>query len=178
MGNFEFDGEKYKQASKPQKGWGNRLISELEIRGDETILDLGCGDGVLTGKLSELVPDGTVVGIDASAGMIGTAKKIEKKNLTFIQMDIDKIDFVETFDIIFSNAALHWVKDHDRLLKNSFSALKHNGAIVWNFAAEGNCSDFFGIAKEMMKKEEYREYFSDFEWPWFMPSKEEYEKKS
>ena len=48
MQNFEFDGEKYKQSSKHQKEWGNRLISELKIKGNEAILDLGCGDGVLT----------------------------------------------------------------------------------------------------------------------------------
>ena len=54
MSNFEFDGEKYKQASRHQKEWGNRLISELEFVGNESILDLGCGDGVLTEQLSSI----------------------------------------------------------------------------------------------------------------------------
>jgi len=63
MSNYEFDGEKYKQASKHQKEWGNSLISSLNLKGNENILDLGCGDGVLTEQLSKLVPLGNVIGM-------------------------------------------------------------------------------------------------------------------
>ncbi len=176
MAKFEFDGEKYKQASKHQKEWGNSLISGLKLQGNEVILDLGCGDGVLTEQISRLVPRGKVIGIDASVGMINTAKKLEKDNLTFICMDINNMDFVDYFDVIFSNAALHWIKDHKRLLINCLTALKSNGFIKWNFAGEGNCSNFFDTVKALIIEDTYKEYFSDFEWPWFMPSKEEYEK--
>lgn len=55
---FDFDGEKYKHASKHQKEWGNRIISQLALSGNESILDLGCGEGVLTEKLARLVPYG------------------------------------------------------------------------------------------------------------------------
>ena len=58
MNTFEFDGEKYKKASKHQKEWGNSLISELSLNGNEQILDLGCGDGSLTEQLAQLVPNG------------------------------------------------------------------------------------------------------------------------
>lgn len=75
---FEFNGEKYKQASKHQKEWGNKLISELQLNGNERILDLGCGDGILTQQLSSLVESGYVLGIDASVGMIETAQKLSK----------------------------------------------------------------------------------------------------
>ena len=77
MGNFEFDGQKYKKASAHQKEWGTRIISELCLTGEETILDLGCGDGVLTKQLADMVPRGKVLGIDASVGMIETAKELE-----------------------------------------------------------------------------------------------------
>jgi len=175
MSTFEFDGEKYKQASKHQKEWGNRLISELEITGNEAILDLGCGDGVLTEQLSALVPNGKVIGIDASRGMIETANNYRKDNLIFICKDINDIDFVNCFDVIFSNATLHWVKDHERLLKNSIVALRQNGIIRWNFAGNGNCSNFFDTVKTVMNENVFRKYFVDFEWPWYMPSKDEYE---
>ena len=72
---YEFDGEKYKQASKHQKEWGNNLISQLHLCGNEVVLDLGCGDGVLSEQIAQLVPQGKVIGIDASYGMLQTAKK-------------------------------------------------------------------------------------------------------
>ncbi len=173
---FEFDGEKYKKASRHQKEWGGSLIEELSPQGDEKILDLGCGDGVLTEQLSELVPDGKVVGIDASVGMIAAAQSRSKPNLTFVQMDINDMDFQNEFDAIFSNAALHWVKDHGRLLKNSFRALKDGGRLLWDFAGDGNFSNFFAVIRKEMESEEYRQYFKEFEWPWYMPSREDYAK--
>ena len=62
MVTFEFDGEKYKTASKHQKEWGNDLISEFSFKGNEAVLDLGCGDGVLTEQLALFVPRGTALG--------------------------------------------------------------------------------------------------------------------
>ena len=112
MSAFEFDGEKYQKAPKHQQEWGNSLVSELTLNGNEAILDLGCGDGRITEQLALLVPDGKVVGIDASIGMIETAMQRARDNLTFIQLDINSLDYQNTFDVIFSNAALHWIKDH------------------------------------------------------------------
>lgn len=176
MGTFEFNGEKYKKASKHQKEWGNNLIAELKLSGDESILDLGCGDGVLTKQLAVLVPRCRVLGIDASIGMIQTAKKYAGNNIDFIHMDINEMDFCSEFDVIFSNAALHWVKDHKKLLENTYKALKANGVVLWDFAGDGNCSNFFEVVKCKIKDEKYKDFFVDFEWPWFMPSKSYYEK--
>lgn len=172
---FDFDGEKYKKASRHQKSWGNRLISELSLSGAETILDLGCGDGVLTARLASLVPDGRVLGIDASEGMIAAAKQLEGDNLSFHVMDIDEIDFDADFDVVFSNAALHWVKDHDKLLRNAHQALRPGGIIRFNFAAENNCENFEAIAHEMISVQRFAWRFKDFEWPWYTPSLSEYE---
>lgn len=176
MRTFEFDGEKYKKASKHQQEWGNRLIGELSLNGDENILDLGCGDGSLTEQLSQLVPDGSVLGIDASAGMIETARKRVRDNLVFTQMDINTIHFRNVFDVVFSNATLHWIKDHKKLLKKTVTALKEGGMILWDFAGDGNCSNFYGVIREKIRNEKYKPYFNGFEWPWYMPAKTEYEK--
>lgn len=173
--SYEFDGEKYKEASGHQKEWGGKLISELSLKGDERILDLGCGDGTLTAELARLVPDGFVVGIDASEGMIDTAcEGCDRDNVKFELMDINDIDFVDEFDVVFSNAALHWIKDHNKLLKNLFNSLKDNGVARLNFAADGNCSCFFRVVKEVMAKSRYADYFTAFEWPWYMSKTAEY----
>lgn len=114
------------------KRMGRRLMAGLELNGDEAVLDLGCGDGVLTEQLAMLVPDGRIVGLDTSEGMIQTAMQYKKDNLDFIHMDINDLDYTNEFDVTFSNAALHWVKDHVRLVRNIYKALKPGGIIQWN----------------------------------------------
>ena len=71
---MDFDGNRYRAASAHQKEWGARLIDELELTGNEHILDIGCGDGVLTAGLAEADPQGSVIGIDSSAGTIEAAR--------------------------------------------------------------------------------------------------------
>jgi len=174
---FEFDAEKYKKASTHQKEWGKKLIAELELKGNERILDIGYGDGAITAQLVELVPNGLVVGIDASQSMIESAQKNYKvENLRFDLMDINTINFQDEFDIVFSNATLHWVKDHNKLLANVYKSLRPGGILRFNFAANGNCSTFFKVVRKIMANRKYADYFNYFDWPWFMPTIEEYEK--
>ncbi len=171
---FEFDGKKYSKASAHQRGWGERLIKEIDLSGGERILDLGCGDGALTARLAELVPEGSVLGVDASKGMVDAAREHKHPNLSFRRADIEHIDFKSEFDVIFSNATLHWVKDHKSLLANVYIALKDDGLMRFNFAADGNCSSFFRVVKEVMRLGKYAAYFAQFEWPWYMPRPPEY----
>ena len=172
---FEFDGKKYQQASSHQKEWGKKLLSEFTLYGHERILDLGCGDGVITAHLADLVPHGSVLGIDASEGMIQTAREIKRQyNLQFQVMNINSLGFVDEFDLIFSNATLHWVMDHRMLLINVHRALKHDGIVRFNFAGAGNCINFFRIVRKTLEMEEFAPYFQDFSWPWYMPDVEEY----
>jgi len=170
----EFDGKKYEKASDHQKEWGTRLIAELNLKGTERVLDLGCGDGTITAQLAGLLPEGEVVGIDASEGMIGAALPKERHNLNFRRLDINDLDFVEQFDVVFSNATLHWVKDHKRLLRNVRRSLCPGGLLRFNFAGEGNCSHFFSVVQEAMARQEFRAFFAGFEWPWYMPPLNDY----
>ena len=148
----------------------------MELEGSERVLDLGCGDGALTAEIARSVPRGSVIGIDASASMIETAGKTSGGNVSFEIMDIDAMVFDERFDLIFSNATLHWVKDHRRLLGNCRRALAENGRLRFNFAGHGNCSAFISVVQDEMGRERFRGYFTGFEWPWFMPRADEYEK--
>ncbi|MHC4542810.1 MAG: class I SAM-dependent methyltransferase [Planctomycetota bacterium] len=172
---LDFDGEKYKLASAQQKAWGKTLISGLGLRGNERILDLGCGDGALTAELAKRVPDGFVLGIDASESMVKTARKDHAgTGLRFELQDIDAIDFDSEFDLVFSNATLHWIKDHGKVLRNVFRSLKDRGAARFQFAADGNCSNLIGIVREVISDRRYAVYFDEFDWPWHMPRAEEY----
>lgn len=172
--NFEFDGQKYRQASRHQQAWGDGLISVMDLTGSEDVLDLGCGDGTLTAKIAALVPDGSVLGVDASAGMLSSAKELGRENLAFRQLDINALDFDSEFDIIFSNAALHWVADHEALLKNVYRALRPGGRIYWNFAAASSSPTTVRTIQETMAEPEFAPFFAEFTWPWWMPAGDEY----
>jgi trans-aconitate methyltransferase len=171
----EFDGNKYSAASAHQKEWGEKLIPELTISGSERILDLGCGDGVLTAQLAALASRGSVIGVDASQGMINAAQSHSTGNLSFEVRDINELNYENEFDIVFSNATLHWIKNHEALLENVLRALKQGGTLRFNFAGDGNCANFFSVVKEAIQLPQFARYFSAFEWPWYMPSIGEYE---
>ena len=171
----EFDGEKYEKASAHQRQWGTKLVSELGLRGNERVLDLGCGDGALTAQIADLLPNGEAIGIDASQGMIDIAQTRQRANLRFVRMDINDLDCVEQFDVIFSNATLHWISDHARLLRNVRNVLRRDGRLRFNFAGDGNCSRFFKVIREAMAADEFSHSFAHYQWPWYMPSVDEYD---
>ena len=167
MASYDFDGERYERASAHQRAWGGDLMSLLDLKGNERVLDLGCGDGALTERLARLVPAGSVLGIDSSEGMVATARAHHQAdNLGFSLMDITDMSFENEFDVVFSNAALHWVHDHDALLAAAHGALRSGGCILWDFAGEGNCQTFFSVIREVMSAKPWSELFQDFTWPW------------
>ncbi len=173
---YEFSGAKYDKASNHQQQWGERLLAELSLNGDEHILDLGCGNGRLSADLAGLVPQGSVTAIDTSQGMLEFARKnYAATNISFELGDIADIDYAESFDLVFSNAALHWVSGHSELLRRVYRALRPGGKARFNFAASGNCANFFREVRVAMNMPEFSEYFADFVWPWFMPEVSEYQ---
>ncbi len=174
---YEFDAEKYRRASSHQQGWGQRLIDELALLGSERILDMGCGDGRLAAALASRVPQGCVLGIDASRNMIEQAQQSHAAaNLEFRLLDINDIDFQGMFDLVFSNATLHWIKDHRRLLSRVYRALASGGQVRFNFAGQGNCMNFIEVVRQTMAEESFAPCFRGFDWPWFMPGVAEYER--
>jgi trans-aconitate methyltransferase len=171
---YDFDGAKYAQASDHQRQWGAHLIAELALTGSERVLDLGCGDAAFTAHIADLVPHGEVVGVDSSPGMIRAAHANARPNLRLLLMDINSLELSERFDVIYSNATLHWVKDHRRLYESLVPLLSDRARMRFNFAGEGNCDHFLAVAREVMSQEEFAEAFAEFDWPWFMPSVDDY----
>ncbi|MDA8337311.1 MAG: methyltransferase domain-containing protein [Peptococcaceae bacterium] len=171
---LDFDAPKYRAYSRHTKTWGTRVVAELNLQGNENVLDLGCGDGLVTRQIADLLPRGRVVGIDSSRSMISEAEKLEGPNLRFLLQDITALDFHAEFDVIFSNAALHWVKDHDAVLRKCHAALKDNGLIRFNFGGRGNCATFLVVTRELIASEEFGPFFTGFPWPWYMPGVDEY----
>ncbi len=112
---------------------GAPVLELLAPRSGERILDLGCGDGALTEKLHAAGAE--VIGVDASEAMIEGAKG---RGLDARLMDGAALDFDQTFDAVFSNAALHWMLDPDEVIKGVHRALKPGGRFVGEFGGHGN----------------------------------------
>lgn len=109
------------------------VVEWLAPQAGERILDLGCGDGVLTAELRAAGVD--VVGVDASAEFIAAARA---RGLDARLMDGEALSFGPDFDAVFSNAALHWMPRADQVVAGIARALKPGGRFVAEFGGHGN----------------------------------------
>ena len=142
MKNYKWDAREYEKHSQGQLKWARELIEKLSLKGTENVLDLGCGDGKVTADISKIVSEGSIIGIDNSAEMIKLAKDRHSEaiypNLSFQEMDAVNLIFNDRFDLIFSNAVLHWVKDHKAVIKGMFKSLKKGGRVILQMGGKGN----------------------------------------
>jgi len=138
---IEWDSESYDKLSEPQFNWGMKLISRLELRGDETVMDAGCGSGRLTAELVFRLPRGHVVAVDYSENMLRTAHdrlSAHGDRVRFVHGDLADLPFVREVDGIFSNAVFHWVPDHNAMFRSLFRSLKPGGWLLAQFGGKGN----------------------------------------
>lgn len=169
----------YHRSSTAQQAWGQELIAKLSLAGDERILDVGCGDGKITAEIARLVPRGVVVGVDKSEEMIRFAHEAfpsdDWKNLSFAVMDASALAYDDEFDVVFSNAALHWVTDHGPVLEGIASALKPGGRCLLQMAGRGNASAFFDVALSSGPAyERWGHHYADMPFPYGFYAPEEY----
>lgn len=131
--NFTWIAEDYLQNSQFQYEHAQLAISRYRFIGNESVLDVGCGDGRITSELASKLKYGSVVGIDSSPSMIKFASKVssgDKYNLSFLVGNAENINYHEKFDVVVSFACLHWVQDQLRFLTGAKNALKKNGTII------------------------------------------------
>ena len=132
----------YARHSQGQERWAKELLGLLSLKPDEDVLDIGCGDGRITAEISRLTPAGRVVGIDRSPDMVAFATEhfpaAEFPNLSFLQADASALPFRDEFDVIFSNAVLHWVLDHRPVLAGLARSLRPGGRCVLQMGGKGN----------------------------------------
>jgi len=112
---------------------GASILAWLDPKPGEEILDIGCGDGVLTAQIAQR--GASVRGIDASSAMVEAARK---RGVNAEVLDATKLQFQRQFDAVFSNAALHWIHDHAALLNGVAQALKPGGRFVAEMGGHGN----------------------------------------
>lgn len=179
-GTAKWNAAEYAANSCVQQTWARELIAKLDLRGDEHILDVGCGDGKVTAEIARAVPNGSATGVDASVEMISFAEKTFPKtrvsNLDFLAMDARDIKFARKFDLVFSNAALHWVDDHQKFLAGAAAVLKPGGRLVVSCGGKGNAHDVFVTLRPELRAKPWREFFRRMPEPYFFYTPDEYKK--
>ena len=145
--------EDYAKNSDAQLRWAQQLRSNLDLSQYKSILDVGCGDGKITADFAATSPQSKVTGIDSSPEMVAYA--VEKypqhkyPNLTFECVDARSLKFDREFDLVFSNATLHWVDNHRAFLQGANAALKAGGRLIVSCGGEGNAAQILATFAEL-----------------------------
>lgn len=175
---YRWNAKEYEKYSSGQQKWAGELIAKLEPKGDEALLDIGCGDGRVTAEIASLLRDGFVTGIDYSLDMVDLARSKytgdRYSNLRFLNLDARELSFNEEFDIVFSNAALHWVIDHRAVLKGIFQALKPAGRMLLQMGGRGNGREVFRLLESFENGGKWSGYLKGVSFPYGFYGPEEY----
>jgi len=142
-----WNSETYRQHAPFVPSLGAAVLELLAPRPGERILDVGCGEGTLTEQI--VARGATVVGIDASQDMIDAARM---RGLDVRLLNAETLPFENEFDAVFSNAALHWVRDHDALLDGVARALRRGGRFVAEFGGRGNIAAIEAAIKTVLAR--------------------------
>jgi trans-aconitate 2-methyltransferase len=138
----EWDAATYDRVSDPQTRWGAAVLGRLELRGDERVLDAGCGSGRVTELLLERLPKGSVVALDGSERMVDEARRRLARlgdRVEFVRADLmNPLPIDVPVDAVLSTATFHWVRDHAVLFANLAAVMRPDGHLVAQCGGAGN----------------------------------------
>lgn len=138
----DWDAEAYESLAEPQDAWGLRILGLLDLAGDETVLEAGCGTGRDTARLLERLPRGMVIALDGSARMLDRlqarlAGRLDR--IEVLQADLERpLPVNGLVDVVFSVAAFHWVQDHGALFRNLAEVMRPGARLVADCGGKGN----------------------------------------
>ncbi|CAH9018997.1 class I SAM-dependent methyltransferase [Candidatus Nitrosacidococcus sp. I8] len=165
--NQHWNSQSYKEHAHFVPTLGTPIIKWLAPKPEEYILDLGCGDGTLTEKIASI--GCTVVGVDSSPEFVSEACS---RGIDARLMDGANLQFNEEFDGVFSNAALHWMKENHSVARGVWNALIPNGRFIGEFGGKGNIQTIVMVLYEVLEKYSINAHSLN---PWYFPSVKEYQ---
>jgi len=160
-----WDGKTYDRIGTPQLEWGKVVLDRLELRGNETILDAGCGSGRVTELLLERLPDGQVIALDGSASMIEAARERlgGHTNIEFAVMDLLELELAgRQVDGVISTATFHWITDHVRLFEQLHAIMRPGGQLVAQCGGKGNIAKVLEQAYAVMAEPTWSAFFEGY----------------
>src|SRR3954452_23285650 len=191
-----WDGAAYDRLSTPMEQLGREVMERRELRGPETILDAGCGSGRLTQLLIERVPDGRVIGVDASGSMVDAPRQRLGDTADPRAADLVGLDLSgATVDVVFSTATFHWIADHDALFASLRKALRPGGRIIAQCGGAANIASVHAAAPTASaaapppsppprpptprpcNAPPFREYFDGWRGPWNFATPQDTERR-
>jgi trans-aconitate 2-methyltransferase len=148
----EWDAPAYDRLNAPMNERGNDAVARLELRGDETVLDAGCGTGEVTATLLERLPHGRVIALDGSRQMLEAAKErfAGDARVSYVYADLaEPLPLAEPVDAIVSTSTFHWVLDHDALFRHLAAVLRPGGQLVVDCGGAGNIAAVLEVLREL-----------------------------
>ena len=139
-----------------------QLMSQHIFRGDEAVLDIGCGDGKITRELANNVPQGSITGIDYSEDMIAFASSNHSaKNITYQLLNAENVNTLnKQFDVIVSSFCLHWVPDKQKAFNGIKACLKSDGKLMIIMPFKNPITA--AIRQKMVTEVQWADYFANF----------------
>ena len=163
----DWDAATYDRVSAPQLEWAKAVLDRLDLRGDETVLDAGCGTGNVTRVLLERLPRGRVIAVDGSPAMIEKAReRLPADRVELLVSDLAALELPEPVDHVLSTATFHWVPDHDALFACMHAALKPGGRLVAQCGGAGNIADTVAALDVVSEREPFAHFLSGWPGPW------------
>jgi trans-aconitate 2-methyltransferase len=165
----DWDARTYDRISDPHQDWAEQVLDRLSLRGDETVMDAGCGSGRVTVRLLQRLPRGRVFGVDASPAMLAVAREqltVYGDRVTLLQADLSGVRLPEPIDAVFSNATFHWIPDHQALFNNLASLLRPGGRLVAQCGGAGNIDAMRRFADRVLAQEQFCSRRTGLPRPW------------
>lgn len=176
-GPREWDAETYDAVSDPQFSWGMEVLERLDLKGDETVLDAGCGSGRVTAELAKRLPRGRVIAVDGSEAMIAKARERLGEGVSYLIADLSELELEEPVGLVFSTATFHWILDHDRLFRRLRAALRPGGRLVAQCGGEGNVAEYVKAIVAAAARPEFAPHFEGMTGMWNFAAPEETESR-
>jgi trans-aconitate 2-methyltransferase len=161
-----WDGASYDRISATMEALGRDVLERLPLRGDETVLDAGCGSGRVTAALIERLPDGHVIGVDQNESMVDAARRRLGPQADVRVGDLTELELERPVDAVLSTATFHWIGDHVRLFERLRAVLVPGGRLVAQCGGEGNIDILRGRAWRVCERAPYASHFAGWEPPW------------
>lgn len=183
MSGADWDARAYHRISNPQFAWGLRVLERLQLSGDETVLDAGCGTGRLTAELLERHPEIRVIAVDSSEAMLKEARGLLKPRfgdrVVCVRADLQNLEanaeLAGKADLVFSTATFHWIQNHPKLFTGLFRTLTPGGRVVAQCGGHGNIARIRGRAAALMNAPPFAAHFEGWSIPWHYATAEETE---